>query len=109
MFHNLQSLKKKKKVVKEKLPFRIIDLSAVLTLYFEPSTLPYRTGIFQVTKRTLNCARFGPRSHFISWWSHRAPTQSMCVTDCHLKSKSTGFTVCFTYTDISLSMSINQC
>ena len=41
---------------------------------------------------------------------HREPTQSVCVTDCLYiyYSKCTGFTVCFTYSDTSLSMYVNH-
>ena len=46
----------------------------------------------------------------LSWvnqYNHRAPTQ--CVGNRLLfHSKCTGFTVCFTYNDILLSMYINQ-
>ena len=40
---------------------------------------------------------------------HLEPTQSVCVTDCFFYSKCTGFAVCLTHSDISLSMCINQC
>ena len=41
--------------------------------------------------------------------NHRAPTQSVCVADCLIfYSKCTGFTVCFTYSDISLTVYTNQ-
>ena len=35
-------------------------------------------------------------------FDHREPTQSVCVADC------SGFTVCLTYSDVSLTMYINQ-
>ena len=34
---------------------------------------------------------------------------NVCVTDFIFYRKCAGFTVCFTYNDISLSMYINQC
>ena len=39
--------------------------------------------------------------------NHREPAQSVCVADCYY-SKCSGFTVCLTYSDMSLTMYINQ-
>ena len=43
----------------------------------------------------------------VNQFNHRAPTQCVC-NRLLFYSKCTGFTVCFTYNDISLSVYINQ-
>ena len=41
---------------------------------------------------------------------HREPTQSVCIADCYfiVNVLDSGFTVCFTYSDISLTLYKNQ-